>query len=93
MCGAIEYGKCQICDKETNLERTYFDYDVKCDCHSPNHFELVIHCKDCVPVIPKATFYKKDGKNCVPVGLKPISIRGKYKEHSGSTEIKEDYGV
>ena len=50
-CG-IEFGKCDICGKEDNLERTYFEYDIKCECHSPKHFELVSHCKDCVPSMP-----------------------------------------
>ncbi len=53
MSGEMEYGKCQICKKETYLERTYFRYDLKCECHSPQHFELIIHCKDCVPVEPR----------------------------------------
>jgi hypothetical protein len=55
MAGQIEFGKCEICNKETHLKRTYFRYDIKCECHSPNHFELVIHCNDCVPVEPKIT--------------------------------------
>lgn len=92
MCGYIEFGICQICGKPTNLERTYFEYGVKCDCHSPNYFELVIHCKDCAPVIPITTRYSKDGKIQVLVDVKPNYIRGKYKEHNDSEEIKEDYG-
>lgn len=51
----IEYGKCQICGQETPLKRTYFNYPFKCDCHSPNHFELVRHCADCKPEPPKST--------------------------------------
>ncbi len=93
MCGEIEYGKCQICGKTTQLERTYFDYDVNCDCHSPNHFELVIHCKDCAPIIPITTRYNKDGKTQVLVDIKPNHIRGKYKEHNDSIEIKENYNL
>jgi hypothetical protein len=55
MSGCMEYGKCEICGKEAPLQRTYFRYNIKCECHSPNHFDLVIHCKDCVPTRPKET--------------------------------------
>lgn len=55
MSGEIEFDKCEVCGKETELQRTYFRYDVKCECHSPNHFELVRHCIDCVPEEPKYT--------------------------------------
>jgi hypothetical protein len=48
-----EYGICEICGKKANVIRTYFHYDIKCECHSPNHFELICHCKDCVPKEPK----------------------------------------
>ena len=53
--GDVEHGICEICGKEDFLQRTYFRYDFKCECHSPQHFELVIHCKDCVPKPPKST--------------------------------------
>jgi hypothetical protein len=55
MSGSVEYGKCEICGKETNLQRTYFNYKIKCECHSPNHFDLVRHCKDCKPQKPSET--------------------------------------
>ena len=55
MSGACEYGKCEICGKEAPLQRTYFNYDIKCECHSPNHFDLVRHCEDCVPKKPRET--------------------------------------
>ena len=55
MSGEVEFGKCSICGKETTLERTYFHYAIKCECHSPRHFELVIHCKECVPKEPEIT--------------------------------------
>ncbi|MDD3029802.1 MAG: hypothetical protein PHS57_05940 [Alphaproteobacteria bacterium] len=32
--------------------RTYFRLPIKCDCHSPEHFDLVEHCPDCIPVRP-----------------------------------------
>ena len=53
--GEGEYGKCEVCAKEATLERKYFHYDIKCDCHSPNHFEMVRHCSDCTPKPPEKT--------------------------------------
>ena len=56
MRGEIELGKCGICGKEKQLTRTYFRYpNMKCECHSPCHFDLIIHCRDCVPVRPRET--------------------------------------
>lgn len=55
MSGSSEFGKCEICGKETSLIRTYFKYIIECDCHSPYHFELVIHCNDCIPKEPTVT--------------------------------------
>lgn len=48
-------GKCQICGKVGQLQRTYFHYNIKCECHSPNHVELVDHCVDCTPVEKRTT--------------------------------------
>jgi hypothetical protein len=55
MGGECEFGTCEICKQDKPLQRTYFHYNIKCECHSPNHFDLVIHCKDCVPVKPRET--------------------------------------
>ena len=55
MSGCMEFGKCEICGKEGGLQRTYFNYDIKCECHSPNHFEVVSHCAKCKPEEPKIT--------------------------------------
>ncbi len=55
MSGDQEFGRCEICHKVAGLKRTYFHYDIKCDCHSPNHFELVIHCSECKPKEPRET--------------------------------------
>ena len=55
MNGEVEFGKCEVCGKESILGRTYFHYDIKCECHSPYHFEMVCHCKDCVPKEPETT--------------------------------------
>lgn len=54
--GEVEFGKCEVCGKETILHRTYFRYpNMKCECHSPHHFDLIHHCKNCVPVRPRET--------------------------------------
>jgi hypothetical protein len=54
--GECEYGKCQVCGKETFLQRTYFRYpDIKCECHLPCHFDLIIHCAECTPKQPEYT--------------------------------------
>lgn len=69
MCvnGEIEVGKCECCGKENvPLERTYFHYPVKCECHSPSHFIMIRHCEDCEPEEPretKVTFKTSDLKN------------------------------
>ena len=55
MCGSIEYGKCEVCGKEAELQRTYWHYNIKCQCHSPSHFEFKRHCSNCIPVEPKET--------------------------------------
>lgn len=50
------FGKCGCCGKESGLRRKYFYYDVKCDCcggaSENEHFVIVDHCKDCVPIAP-----------------------------------------
>ncbi len=54
MSGDIESGTCELCNKESVvLNRTYYHYDIKCKCHSPNHFILVRHCDTCVPKEPE----------------------------------------
>jgi len=55
MSGSVEFGKCEVCGKGTILQRTYWHYNIKCECHSPNHVEMIRHCKDCVPIEPKIT--------------------------------------
>ena len=57
MCGG-EMGvvKCQICGKkDVQLQKTYFHYNFKCLCHSPRHFDEVIHCNECIPKEPTET--------------------------------------
>lgn len=49
-------GYCDICGNIDVLYRTYFRYEyIKCECHSPSHFELVDHCSTCVPKEPTRT--------------------------------------
>ena len=55
MSGNIEYSKCEVCGKEAPLQRTYWHYLIKCECHSPSHFEMVRHCSSCVPKEPITT--------------------------------------
>lgn len=55
--GEIEFGKCEICGKETSLKRTYFRYYTgnKCECCGTSdntHFILVRHCDECTPKPP-----------------------------------------
>ena len=54
-CGEVEYGICEICKKEAPLQRTYWYYAIKCECHSPSHFEMIRHCSDCIPTEPRTT--------------------------------------
>lgn len=50
----IEFGKCDICGKETALKRTYFKYRIgSCECcdsklndGTKGHFEVVHHCNE-----------------------------------------------
>ena len=45
---------CENCGKDDNIRVTEFDFPISCECCQPfNHVELVLHCKDCVPVMPK----------------------------------------
>ena len=55
MSGEVEFGKCDYCGKEGPMNRKYFHYPIKCECHSPQHFEIKWHCNDCFPVEPETT--------------------------------------
>lgn len=57
MCGEMEVGTCDICGaKNVHLNRKYYEYsNIKCECHSPCHFEIVRYCNNCEPVEPKET--------------------------------------
>ena len=54
--GDIEVNKCNVCGRETQINRKYYRYDIKCDCcnsKEDDHFEIVFHCKNCIPIAPK----------------------------------------
>ena len=53
--GEVQFGTCDICKKQTIIESKFYHYGFKCDCHSPEHFERVNYCKDCVPKKPSYT--------------------------------------
>ena len=55
MSGEQECENCELCGKWKPIKRKYYHYDVDCYCHTPNHFEIVKHCKDCVPKEPTET--------------------------------------
>ena len=55
MSGDIEHGRCDICGDMSELTRKYYHYPIKCECHSPNHFEIVCHCNNCEPEEPRIT--------------------------------------
>lgn len=93
MSGNIEVGKCEVCGKENvQLTRTYFNYNLKCECHSPNHFEKISHCKDCEPIEPtytKVSLLTRDLRkidNILDI-LKEVSYK-----LSGLEEVSEDEG-
>ena len=52
MGGDKELGYCEYCGELTKINRKYYKYGVKCECHSNEHFELVYHCNYCEPVDP-----------------------------------------
>lgn len=91
MCCAVEFGKCDICGKEAVLNRTYFHYDIHCECCGCKedgrnmHFEVVHHCSDCVPDVPKVitpllkSKIDPDYKYRLKIeGMLPYSIRGEF---------------
>lgn len=85
--GEMEFGKCEVCGKEAPLVRTYFRYNIKCECHSPNHFVLVRHCKGCIPKEPvytKVEFKTEDLKSPVKLAMKVITNEFKSDKSPGS---------
>lgn len=41
MCNSIEWGRCEICGKETQLERTYFYYPIHCECCGNKEIDIL----------------------------------------------------
>ena len=64
--GDQEFGKCDICGEDKILQREYYRYDIKCECHSPQHSEYVSHCDDCTPVEPTETKITLQTENLAP---------------------------
>ena len=60
--GDINVTKCNMCGKVAQVNRKYYHYNIQCECHSPNHFEIVEHCRECVPFEPKTTVYTLNGQ-------------------------------
>lgn len=52
MSGDLEYGKCNYCDHLGSVTRKYYNYGIKCLCHSDEHFQIVWHCNNCEPQDP-----------------------------------------
>ena len=90
--GELEFDKCEICGKETIVERTYFFYPIHCECcgrkdenGQDQHFVRIKHCTKCVPTIPeKFTVRVRDYKGNISLAtvkrMKPTRINGNYKE-------------
>ena len=52
MGGCSEWGTCEYCKTEGPVDRTYFRYDIDCECCNNKHFEIVWHCIKCEPKDP-----------------------------------------
>lgn len=91
MSGSVEHGICEICGKENFLQRTYFRYNIKCECHSPQHFEMVRHCTICIPNEPKNTIISS-GSNKIIVEtnkLKTITRKIDIKDYIRLLKIQK----
>jgi hypothetical protein len=51
--GALERDYCSICKQIGNISRTYYYFPIACECCGSHHHELVRHCADCKPVMPR----------------------------------------
>lgn len=74
-CCETMVGKCDCCGKENvPLQRMTFKYTgMPCECHSPYHFIIRNHCKDCTPKEPaydNVNFKIEDLKNPIPIAMK-----------------------
>jgi len=83
----IEVGRCEICREEKQLQRKTFYYGIKCECHSPEHFETVSHCKDCTPVEPfetRISLKTEDLKSLLESPVKKLIVELKEDKSEGS---------
>ena len=98
-CGETIIGKCMYCMKYTNLQRTYFRFNLDCECHSPKHFEIVEHCGSCTPKRPSYTSvllkknlvnksYFQNNSIDVKVYLKDLKVDTSCKSPTLSSEIR-----
>jgi len=66
---SIELGTCQICNKDTQVFRKYYYYDIKCECclvtHDSKrvHAEIIYYCQDCEPKPPKTITFESNPLN------------------------------
>ncbi len=51
--GVLEIDYCSICKQISEISRTYYHFPIACECCGPTHFELVRHCENCRPEIPR----------------------------------------
>ena len=58
--GDINYGTCEKCGKEAQLNRIYEKFSFPCECHSPQHFLMHDLCDECY-----ATFKEDPNKICI----------------------------
>lgn len=79
MCDATMHGTCDICGKTGYVERTYYHYGFKCECHSPNHFVSITHCPDCIPKRPVEMRVLLTDEQAQYIG-KAVAFYEKYKE-------------
>ncbi|MGL5692376.1 MAG: hypothetical protein ACRDD8_16455 [Bacteroidales bacterium] len=84
------YGKCDVCGKDAILSRKYFYYGIQCECHSPEHFEIVEHCSECTPVAPSRTTISippSDHRKSEPCGSAILRNLHKFKEKIASRDL------
>jgi hypothetical protein len=85
----VFYGKCEVCGKETSLQRTYYAYNMPCECHHGRHSEHVNHCKDCKPREPLQTRITMDTKKLKQVIIEHESMREAMQEFVDRVERGE----
>ena len=81
------FGKCDVCGKDGDLERTYFRYPIKCECHNNGHVYSVDHHKDCAPKEPtwqNLTFKTETLNNPVPIAIDILRTAFKEGKEPGS---------